>query len=140
MVCTFFGNADAPPELKERLEQILTTYILQKGASVFYVGNHGNFDAMVITTLQKLKRLYPHIEYAVILAYLPHGKEQNYQGDTIFPEALEHIPPKYAVDRRNRWMVEQAETVFTCVLHKISRSYRWQEYAQRKGKTVVSII
>lgn len=140
MVCTFFGHADAPPNLQERLEILLTDYIPHHDATVFYVGHHGNFDAMVKTTLQKLKPLYPHIEYAVVLAYLPYDKKQGYQNDTIFPETLENVPPKYAIDRRNRWMIKQSDTVFTYVSYKISRTARWREYARKQGKIMVDVI
>ncbi len=139
MVCTFFGHTDAPPNLQERLEKLLTDYILHHHATVFYVGHNGNFDAMVKTTLQKLKPLYP-LEYTVVLAYLPYDKKQEYQNDTIFPEALENVPPKYAIDRRNRWMIKQSDMVFTYVSYKISRTAHWREYAKKKGKITVDVI
>ena len=55
MVCTFFGHKDAPQELQGKLERVLTEYILNRNATMFYVGNQGNFDHMVKKALRSLK-------------------------------------------------------------------------------------
>ncbi len=41
MVCTFFGHRNAPSGVRVALEAVLIDLIENKGADVFYVGNHG---------------------------------------------------------------------------------------------------
>ncbi len=44
---TFFGHRDTPKETESTLQLTLIDLIENKNATMFYVGNHGNFDAMV---------------------------------------------------------------------------------------------
>ena len=69
--CTFFGHRDCPETIKPKLKETLIDLITRHGIDTFYVGNHGHFDAYVRSTLRALKQEYPHIRYAVVLAYLP---------------------------------------------------------------------
>ena len=101
----------------------------------FYVGNHGNFDLIVKNTLYKLKNVYPHISFSVVPAYKPVNKA-NY---TLFPEILENTHPKYAIIKRNQWMIEQSDTVITYVKNTNGRSVRFKEYAEKKGKRIVNL-
>ena len=74
MTCTFFGHANTPDEIEPSLRSALIHLIENKNVNMFYVGNHGNFDCMVRRTLKQLKLEYPHIDYAVVLAYMPPKK------------------------------------------------------------------
>ena len=67
---TFFGHRDTPKETEPALRLTLIDLIENKNATVFYVGNHGNFDAMVRRQLEDLSKTYP-IKYYVVLAYMP---------------------------------------------------------------------
>lgn len=44
MNCTFFGHADAPSEVKNKLREEVVKLIENRGVDRFYVGNHGSFD------------------------------------------------------------------------------------------------
>ena len=50
-VCTFFGHHDCPASVKEELRETIRDLIENCGVSMFYVGNHGTFDAIVRSTL-----------------------------------------------------------------------------------------
>lgn len=75
MVCTFFGHKDTPKEIEPTLRSTLIALIENKNATVFYVGNNGNFDTMVRRQLEDLSQIYP-ITYSVVLAYLPTEKNK----------------------------------------------------------------
>lgn len=75
MTVTFFGHRDTPSSIAPELKKVLTELIEKNGATVFYVGNEGNFDWMVYDTLKELKSEYPFIEYKVVLAYLTKKKK-----------------------------------------------------------------
>ncbi len=68
------------------------------------VGNNGDFDSMVIRALKNLSGQYDNIRFTVVLAYLP---KDNHDYEIIYPEGLENVPPRYAVLRRNDWIVKK---------------------------------
>jgi len=142
MTVTFFGHSNAPQNIQPILEKQIIDLIENNDADNFYVGNHGNFDTMVRKTLRKVKLTYPHIEYAVVLAYLP-GKIKELEivdySDTIYPDGIENTPPKYAIDKRNRWMLEQADIVITYVKYIVGGAQKFNALAEKKGKTVINI-
>jgi len=92
---------------------------------MFYVGNQGRFDAIVRGVLRELTEEYPQIHYAVVLAYMP-GKKNAYDdfSDTILPEGIESVHPRYAISWRNNWMLRQTDFVIThswAELHSIHK-------------------
>ena len=71
MTCTFFGHRSVPKEIEPILVSTLIDLIENKNVGFFYVGNHGNFDFLVRKNLKLLKIDFPHIDYAVVLSYIP---------------------------------------------------------------------
>jgi len=140
--CTFFGHRDAGNKIEPTLRSTLIDLIENKNADTFYVGNHGAFDRMVLKNLRLLKNDYPYINYFVVLAYYPKEQSalisQDYS-DTIYPDGLESVPPKYAVAKRNRWMVEQSDIVVTYVKYSGGGAAQFKELAEKKGKMVYNL-
>ena len=56
--CIFFGNRTATSDLSEKIISKIKYLINEKGVNLFYVGNHGNFDKIV---MQCLIELFWHI-------------------------------------------------------------------------------
>ncbi len=140
MVCTFFGHQDTPQIIISELEKTIEHLISEKQVNIFYVGNHGNFDAMVKIILMKMKKRYPHISTFVVLAYLPNARTQEiFDIETIYPEGLETVPPRFAIDKRNRWMIKQADYVVTYVKYTIGGAIKYKTIAQNAGKTVIEL-
>ena len=139
MVCTFFGHRDLCGGYENRLEALLTDLIENKNVTRFYVGNEGSFDYTVRRTLGEIKRKYPHIDYAVVLAYPTHRSDDALNGITIYPEGLESVPPRYAINKRNLWMIEQADYVVVYVKVSFGGAARCKEIAEKKGKIVFNL-
>lgn len=139
--CTFFGHRDCPETIKPKLKETLIDLITNRGIDTFYVGNHGHFDAYVRSTLKELKQEYPHIRYAVVLAYLP-GKKAEYEdlSDTILPEGIESVPPRFAVSWRNNWMLKQSDYVVTYITHSQGGAAQFVEKAQRQKKEIIRLV
>lgn len=141
-VCTFFGHHDCPASVKEELRETIRDLIENCGVSMFYVGNHGNFDAIVRSTLKDLQRVYPQIQYAVVLAYLP-GKNPEFgsedYSDTMLPEGVEAVPRRFAITWRNKWMLKQSDYVVTYITHSWGGAAQFAEIAEKKGKIVLSL-
>lgn len=141
MKCAFFGHRTTPSDIYPILKRVLIGLIENDAANDFYVGNNGTFDGMVKRALQELQTRYPHIRYTVVLSYLPVNKkeqEENYR-NIIYPDCLHSVPPRYAILKRNEWMVEQADTVITYVQHPFGGAAKSKEFAQKKHKTIIEL-
>ena len=106
----------------------------------FYVGNQGQFDSMAYFVLKELKVNYPKIRYTGVLAYMPdeHIKEL-YGEDTLFPDGMENVPKKYAISKRNDWMIQQSGVV-VCYVHKITGgAAKFKEKAEKKGLKIICV-
>ena len=139
MTVTFFGHKDTPKEIEPTLWTTLVDLIENKNVTVFYVGNNGNFDAMVRRQLENLYQTYP-ITYSVVLAYLPTKKsEYDDYTNTILPEGIETAPKRFAISYRNKWMIQQSDMVVTYVTHSFGGAAQFKEIAVKQGKTVIEL-
>ena len=142
MICTFFGHKVVPESIENDLQRVLIDLIKNKNVDLFYVGNQGHFDALVRKNLNFLKSIFPNITYYVVLAYMPKENSKlntNNFSDTIYPEGLEFTPPKYAIDKRNRWMLDKSEYVVTYVKTTFGGAYKFKSLAEKKGKIVINL-
>lgn len=138
-VCTFFGHRDCPASVRPALRKQLITLIENCRVSVFYVGNQGDFDAMVRGLLKELLPQYPQIRYGVVLAYMPKTGAAEAE-DTMLPEGIECVPRRFAIPWRNRWMLDRADYVVTYVTHGWGGAARFAQEAAKRGKTVYNLF
>ena len=136
--CTFFGHRDCPDSIRPKLRSVLINLIENQQADTFYVGRQGSFDALVYATLRELAAEYPHIRYAAVLERLS-GKNTDDFTETLFPGAMENLPPRFAIDRRNNWMLQQAEFVVVYVTHTWGGAAQFAGKAEKQGKTVINL-
>ena len=139
-MCTFFGHRECPDSIKPRIRNILEILIANKDVDMFYVGNQGQFDVLVRSVLQDLQKEYPWIQYAVVLAYMPSKKsEYTEDSDTMLPEGIESVHPRYAISWRNNWMLRRSDYVVTYITHSWGGAAQFAEKAKRSGKVVINL-
>ncbi len=139
-VCTFFGHRDCPDSIKLTLQSQIEDLITNHGVDLFYVGNQGQFDALVRRVLKELTGKYPHINYAVVLAYMPReGAEPADYADTMLPEGIEKVPPRFAIAWRNKWLLSQSEYIVAYVTHSWGGAAQFVEKAKKQRKTVINL-
>ena len=138
--CTFFGHRDCPDAIKSKLRQVLIDLIENHNVDMFYVGNQGRFDAIVRSELRDLQQAYPKINYAVVLAYMP-GKQTEYDdhSDTMLPEGIESVHPRYAISWRNNWMIKQSDYVVTYITHSWGGAARYARKARKQGGILINV-
>lgn len=134
--CTFFGHRDCPEAVRAQVKRAVEELISHHGVDTFYVGNQGRFDAIVRGVLCETAQTYPNIRYAVVLASMPNGVQEN---DTMLPEGIEAVLPRFAVDWRNNWMLKRADFVVTYVTHGWGGAAKFAQKAEKSGKTVIAI-
>ena len=90
-----------------------------------------------------MKANFPEIELIFITPYL----DKNYSklefakyhyDDVIFPP-LESVPHKFAILKRNEWMVEETDLVIAYVMYSWGGAAKTLEYAKRKNKTIINL-
>ena len=138
--CSFFGHRECPDSIKPQIKGVLIDLIVNHNVGMFYVGNQGRFDVIVRGVLRELKKEYSQIEYAVVLAYMP-GKQTEYDDyyDTMLPEGIESVHPRYAISWRNNWMLRQSDYVVTYITRSWGGAAQFAEKAKRQKKTVLNI-
>ena len=142
MTCCFFGHKDTPSTIAPELENVLTDLIENHGVVSFLMGHQGGFDHMALGAVRKLKERYPHITYNVVLAYMPGEKEEwsFYEPEeTMYPEGLEEVHPRFAISWRNKWMLTESEYVVAYVKHSWGGAAKYYEAAQKKNKKIINI-
>lgn len=139
-VCTFFGHRECADTIKPKLRETLVDLIVSHGVDMFYVGNQGQFDAIVCSTLRDLQKEYPQVDYAVVLAYMP-GEKNDYDdySDTMLPEGIESVHPRYAISWRNDWMLKESDYVVTYITHSWGGAAQYATKAKKQGKTVINL-
>ncbi len=137
--CTFFGHRDCPDTVKPKLRSVLEALVKEANVDTFYVGNQGAFDAIARGVLRELAKEYPHIRYAVVLAYMPGSKGEYDYSDTMLPEGMELVHPKRAISWRNDWMLRQSDFVVAYVTHSWGGAASFVEKATKKGRKLINI-
>ena len=136
--CTFFGHRDCPEMIRPKLRSTLKNLITECNMDMFYVGDKGRFDALVHSVLRELQDEYPHIRYAVVLAYMPK-QGQEARPDTMLPEGIESVHPRYAISWRNNWMLRQSEYVVAYITHSWGGAAQFIKKATSQHKSIVHI-
>ncbi|MBE6707792.1 MAG: DUF1273 domain-containing protein [Ruminococcaceae bacterium] len=134
MYCVFFGHRNTPESIRPVLKETLIN-LIKSGITFFYVGHQGNFDKMVREELQCLKTCYPKIEYYIVLAYPEHDFDTE---STIYPEGLESVPRRFAVDKRNRWMVSKADTAVVYIIRP-GGANKYTEMLLKQKKKIINL-
>ena len=139
--CCFFGHREVTHNIKPKLTAIIEKLITEDSVTEFYVGHQGQFDSMVYSVLKELKAKYPHIRYTVVLAYMPDEHIKKVYGeDTLFPDGMESVPKKFAISKRNDWMIQQSGFA-VCYVHKITGgAAKFREKCVRKKLKVIDIF
>lgn len=139
MVVCFFGHKDAPESIRPALEREIE-HLINSGADCFLVGHQGRFDAMVLGILRKIAAKYPEISYKVVLAYMPKPGDHKFcPEETMLPEGMESIHPKYAIAHRNRWMTEESDAAVVYVAHGWGGAAKYAGQMAKKGKLVMNL-
>ncbi len=140
--CTFFGHRDCPASVKPKLRAVLSDLIENRAVTLFYVGKQGAFDSLVRSVLKELEAVYPHIRYAVVLEHMPPKRREfdaRDYSDTMLPEGIEAVHPRFAISWRNNWMLRQSDYAVTYITHPWGGAAQFAEKAKKQGKTVVNL-
>ena len=146
MIITFCGHRDffGNEELKERMMGELLALAGQTETLFCYNGGYGGFDRFAAHCVKEAKKTAANIRNILVIPYLTVSVQaqlkecDGYFDEVIYP-ALENVPPKYAIIRRNEWMVDKADLLLAYVTHGWGGAARTYQYAKRKGIQIVNL-
>ena len=93
---------------------------------------------MVYHCLKQFRKQYPHIRVAVVLAYLPTEKrEYDELLDAMYPEI--EGPPRFSIERRNRWMLDHSQYCLCYIDHTWGGAYKFACLAKQRNLTVLNL-
>ena len=140
--CTFFGHRDCPSSIKPKLREVLIDLIENHAVDMFYVGQQGAFDGIVRSVLKELVSVYPNIRYAVVLERLPQKRDEfdtRDYFDTMLPEGIETVHPRFAVSWRNKWMIKHSDYVVTYIIHSWGGAAKYADWARRRNIITINL-
>ena len=94
---------------------------------------------------KKYKATHPDVSLLLILPYIPTRyrqedlEEKKAQYDELIYPELENVPLRFAIDRRNKWIVDRADCIICWIDHDWGGAYQACRYARRKGKCVIDL-
>ena len=145
-IISFFGHRDYIGD--ERIESLIKSDIINKikteGFDNFYLGGNGNFDGSCARIVSEIKKDYPYIISSLVLAY-PNPKWKDWQKEYIlrtydchFQPDFPITPSRFAIIKRNEWIIENSDYIIFYVNHSWGGAYRAFEYAKRKKKIFIN--
>ena len=139
MIVTFCGHREVhePEKVKGWLEEVVDS-LIHEGADTFYLGGYGQFDALAAAVVREKKERYPQIHSVLVLPYLDRVFDVCAYDETLYPP-LENVPRRYAISKRNEFMVDHSDVIVAYVVYSFGGACKTLRYAERKHKWIVRI-
>lgn len=137
MIIAFCGhdNVQNVDQVRNWLCKTLDQFIYEDSVTC-YLGGYGGFDRLAAAVVRQKQKANAALQSVLVIPYLNRHYDESGYDFTLFPP-LEGVPPRYAILRRNEWMVAQADVVIAYVIHSWGGAAKTLEYAQAKKKKVV---
>ena len=148
MIITFIGHSSLciKDEISTRLLSLLTEIIKDHSSVVFYCGGYGDFDNLCAKACHKLKIQSPTVEVIFVTPYitLSYGQrfkfiEESKIYDKIIYPPIENTPLRFAISKRNEWMIIQSDIVIAYVNKPYGGAYKALQFAHRKNKKIINL-
>lgn len=72
----------------------------------------------------------------MVLPYLDREYDAGLYDETLYPP-LESTPKRFAISKRNEYMINAADCVIAFVVHDFGGAYNSLRYAQRQHKRII---
>ena len=148
MIITFVGHGTLhiTEELTQKIRLTIKENIKSEVRVTFYCGGYGDFDNHCSSICRKMKAEYPSCEVVFVTPYITPAQQEKMKylvdaklyDSTIYPP-IENALPRFAITKRNEWMVTEADLIIAYVTHTYGGAYKTLEYARRKKKTIINL-
>lgn len=141
MIIVFVGHGRlySVNGLFEALTQEIEKYVLLNQKISFYCGGIGDFDNLCAKACLEVKKKSKNCELLLIIPYINSVNKENILYDGIIYPPIENVPLKFAINYRNRWMIDKADVIIAYVDHSFGGAYNTVKYAESKKKRVINL-
>lgn len=148
MVISFLGHSSLYNcnDLFEGVKKAIIDNISVDDNVVFLCGGYGDFDDLCARVCRLIKEERGNCEIVFVTPYIIVGQQEKIKNrmslelyDTIVYPPLEKTPLKFAISKRNEWMIDQSDFVIAYVEHSFGGAYQTLSYALRKKKRVINL-
>ena len=147
MTVTFIGHSDAilSDKIKKDIRAFLASIVISEESTEFLCGGMGNFDSFAASVCGELKTIYNGISVAYVTPYITIDQQKKTDellksgvyDEAIYPP-IEDTPLRFAISKRNEWMIENSDLVIAFVNRSYGGAYKSLGYAIRGGKKIIN--
>ena len=132
--------------VKELVKEELRKSQMGEERLICYVGAKGDFDLICAKACKELKLEQGGIEVVYVTPYISLSEQEKIKelqkcglcDSSLYPP-IESTPIKFAISKRNEWMMENSDIIIAYVEHNYGGAYKSLCYAKRKGKRIVNL-
>ena len=148
MVISFLGHRSlfTHSNLFEKVEKAILENADFENKVSFFCGGYGDFDELCAQVCRAVKKKRKNCEVIFVTPYMSVAQQEKIKEwihlglyDSVVYPPLEQIPLKFAISKRNEWMISQSDFVIAYVEHSFGGAYQGLHYARRKGKRIVNL-
>ena len=139
MTVTFCGHGkitytdETRKLLRDTIEKLIS-----EGADEFLLGGYGAFDVMAANAVRSLKEKYAYIKSVLVVPYIDRDFDRDLYDCSEYPP-IEQVPKRFAILKRNEWMVNQADVLVAYVDHDWGGAAKTLEHAVSKKKRIINV-
>ena len=145
----FFGHRyiDNPLKVEALLEEQIRKLINEKEYVDFLVGRNGEFDQCASSTVLRVRKNVRDDNSALVLM-LPYPTAEYLNNEEYFHDYYTDVEisyeaskahPKYAIQIRNREMVDKADLIICYIEEKHGGAWQTIKYAIEKNKKIINL-
>lgn len=148
MIISFAGHSliSSSNKVKEMVKEQIRNNIVDCPSVTCYLGGYGDFDRICALACRELKQEYMSFEVVYIAPYINLSeqakiKEMQNCGlcDTSIYPPIENVPPRFAILKRNEWMMSKADLIIAYVNCSYGGAYKSLQVAKRRKKKIINI-
>ena len=148
MIITFVGHGSMQfsHDLSRKIKKTILENTGIGEAVTFYCGGYGDFDIHCASVCRSSKSHIPNCEVVFVTPYFTSSQQAKLKNfvdmglyDSIVYPPIEKTPPRFAISKRNEWMISKADLVIAYVSRTYGGAYQTLQFARRKKKRVINL-
>ena len=132
--------------VKEIVKEQIRKIIIDANLVTCYLGGYGDFDEICASACRELKSEYPNIETVYVTPYFTLREQmkikemQNYGlfDASVYPP-IENTPLKFAISKRNEWMMSNADVIIAYVTRHYGGAHKALQIARQRKKEIINV-
>ena len=148
MIIAFAGHSVVPSteKVRQTVEEKIRSSMIGGQAVTCYLGGYGSFDEICARACKELKKEFTGIETVYVTPYIGPSAEARIAEmqncglyDAVVYPPIENVPLRFAISKRNEWMMANADLIIAYVSHSYGGAYKSLQAAKRKKKKIINI-